>query len=73
MPCPQNVAIPKIFGLYNEASTFDNWEDKRGQYKRECADSGADLCTECGACEDRCPQKIAIINQLKEADAALTV
>ena len=31
----------------------------------------ADACTECGACEPKCPQKIPIIAQLKETHAAL--
>ena len=31
----------------------------------------ADACVECGECEDKCPQKIPIIEQLKETHAAL--
>ena len=31
----------------------------------------ADACIECGACEDKCPQSIAIIDQLKECQKLL--
>jgi predicted aldo/keto reductase-like oxidoreductase len=31
----------------------------------------ADACSECGECEEKCPQKIPIIEQLKETRKAL--
>jgi predicted aldo/keto reductase-like oxidoreductase len=31
----------------------------------------ADACTECGQCEEKCPQKIPIFEQLKESRGAL--
>jgi predicted aldo/keto reductase-like oxidoreductase len=31
----------------------------------------ADACTECGECEEKCPQKIKIMERLKEAHKVL--
>ncbi len=34
--------------------------------------TGADKCSACGECEERCPQHIPIAEKLKEAHAHLT-
>jgi len=33
---------------------------------------GADQCVECGSCEEKCPQHIEIIRQLKETHRHFT-
>ncbi|MCY2926530.1 MAG: aldo/keto reductase [Planctomycetota bacterium] len=77
-PCEAaNVAIPGIFGMYNTARVYGLWEAARAQYagvlkNRPHWGGPADDCTECGKCEDKCPQKIPIRQQLKEAHKALT-
>lgn len=77
LPCPENVDIPKIFKLYNDARVYGFTEHSRNRYSRWSADPEpdslpADACVECGACEDECPQHIPIRQQLKEAHALLT-
>lgn len=78
VPCPQNVRIPRIFNLYNLARVYKNWAGAQRGYAGILRDQWdpeakqASACNECGACEDKCPQKIAIRRQLKEAHAALT-
>ncbi len=72
LPCPQNVKIPNIFRGYDQANVFGD----KARYQREYeniakADGGQDQCIECGACESQCPQKIKIIEKLKEAAAAV--
>lgn len=73
VPCPQNVIIPDIFSLYNEAVIYNIDEHSKDSYKRVIkAEKSAAQCIECGACETKCPQKLPIIQHLKEAHEYLT-
>ncbi|MDL2258237.1 aldo/keto reductase [Eubacteriales bacterium OttesenSCG-928-K08] len=72
LPCPNGVAIPDIFKRYNESVMFDYFDQPGRAYmliKRGNAD--ATQCVECGACEKQCPQRIAIMEQLKKAHEKL--
>ena len=76
MPCEQGVAIPTIFGLMNAYRLYGLKEYARGRYRRLGPHSrrghmAADACIECGQCEEKCPQNIPIIEQLKQAHKAL--
>jgi hypothetical protein len=76
MPCPSQVAISRIFSLYNQGRVYGLWGHARRQYsvliaKAPRQGQPADACTECGACEAKCPQNIPIRQQLKEAHKAL--
>jgi uncharacterized protein len=73
VPCPQNVAIPNIFSSYNEAAVYNIGEQSKGNYKRVMhVKKDAAQCVECGICETKCPQKLPIIQHLKEAHQHLT-
>ena len=75
MPCPSNVNIPYIFSLMNYYKIYGIKEFARDRYNIEknawLKGSRADECVECGICEEKCPQKIKIREQLKESHAAL--
>ena len=65
LPCPSGVAIPRIFGAYNEAVSFDAWGHARWVYNNPIKpEERADHCVECGDCEEVCPQHIEIIQWL---------
>jgi uncharacterized protein len=66
MPCPQKVAIPRIFSLYNDLYLYNEPYWARMMYSMNM-DPGnqATGCVECGQCEEVCPQKIPISRQLK--------
>jgi len=74
MPCPNEVNIPHIFQKYNEARVYGLWEPARKSYQewRWVSGKQADVCIECGECEEKCPQHIPIRQQLAEAHEALS-
>lgn len=74
MPCPNGVAIPDVFAIYNSAVAFDEREGNSKWYQKGYVSSGkgADSCIACGECMPKCPQHIDIINSLAEAHRALT-
>ena len=68
--CPSNIVIPKLLEMLNREMVYKDaraakfgyfWETKFGG-------KGSD-CTQCGKCEEVCPQQINIIELLKEAAA----
>jgi len=72
-PCPQRVRIPDIFRLMNFHNIYGVKDWANQQYKILQARHGsADACIECGECEEKCPQKIPIREELKKAHTLLT-
>jgi predicted aldo/keto reductase-like oxidoreductase len=74
MPCPHGVDIPANFQLMNTYRLYGlldhaQWEYREEDLARDKAQAA--FCEECGECEPKCPQKIPIIEQLKETDRAL--
>ena len=68
--CPQNIAIPKYFALYNnDLGEYKRkpWTVESSYYERLSAKFGkASDCIGCGQCENMCPQHLPIIEYLKE-------
>jgi hypothetical protein len=62
MPCPEGVNIPANFSAYNQLSVFE--DRMRGRMIPTA--QRADICKECGQCEDLCPQKLPIRELLKD-------
>jgi predicted aldo/keto reductase-like oxidoreductase len=64
--CPRNIAIPKIFGAYNRKLVYNDTSAAQLQYAVEVLKGGkASDCVACGKCEQVCPQRIGIIENLK--------
>ena len=76
IPCPHEVNIPKIFEAMNLKKVWGLDEPAHKMYaeigtNQWVKGKRADACEECGECEPKCPQKIPIIEQLKESRQAL--
>ncbi len=74
MPCPQGVDIPALFRCYNHMYT-EGKREGRSEYWQTVSlrekPAFARQCVQCGACEKRCPQGIAIREQIHIADREL--
>ena len=76
MPCPEGVNIPLCFRLMNFHKVYEITNYARTEYATIgkfdwMPGKDASFCTECGACESKCPQKLAIREQLRETHSAL--
>lgn len=67
MPCPSGVNIPGCLTLLNNAHILDDVAGNRIFYNVHIGPTqNASNCTECGQCEEACPQGISIRAALKE-------
>lgn len=65
--CPRQIPIPDIFAARNKQLLWGQLEQGKQEYETLRAKGNvADSCIACGQCEDACPQKIEIIQQLRE-------
>ena len=84
MPCEQGINIPHILSLMNCHRVYDLTGYSQKEYKKLYIpmeirhlpweiEWGLDAtkCTQCGICEEKCPQDLKIIEQLKETHATL--
>jgi len=68
--CPKEIPIPDIFDCLNRAIVFKDTESAKFWYNgMVCTEVKASDCVACGNCERVCPQKIKIIETLREAAA----
>ncbi len=68
LPCPQGVAIPEIFAIFNEYYSSQD-ETMIESYKERIQVEGrASFCAGCGRCEEMCPQRLPIAKLLEGAE-----
>ncbi len=76
LPCPNGVAIPQIFELYNEAVSYNSPQLSRDRYNSPYLlkkEQRADNCKKCKKCAEKCPQKIEIPEWLGKAHDFLKI
>ena len=65
-PCPAGIDIPAIMGQLFDAQHW-GWEEAARRRYQALNKPRAEACTRCGACEKKCPQKLAIMASLQAA------
>jgi len=63
--CPQEIAIPEIFEIYNAQQLNGNYLDAKNAYWK-LGEKTAQNCVSCGACVKQCPQQIEIFQKLAD-------
>ena len=63
--CPNDIAIPDIFAMYNR-SQLDGDSVRSMKEYRALEERNQSGCVECGACVEACPQHINIPEELKK-------
>ena len=64
--CPMKINIPRFFELYNESKRYGVELYKWHYNMAKGSDGNPAECVGCGNCQGHCPQKLEIINLLKE-------
>lgn len=64
MPCPFGVDIPANFSIWNNYGMYNNAGGTKWRYNSLEEGKRANQCQGCGACEEVCPQKISIRENL---------
>ena len=70
-PCPKEINIPHIFNAYTYYNVYGMPEHAKNMWNQK---SGAALseCTDCGICNEKCPQKIMVKEKLREVEKVLS-
>ena len=63
--CPQEIAIPEIFEIYNSQQLNGNYLDSKTAYWN-LGEKNAQNCVSCGTCVQQCPQQIPIFQKLAD-------
>lgn len=72
MPCPAGVDIPGCFRTWNTYHMYQNYNMVKGRWENEIGDAKqAKNCVKCGKCEQACPQKLSIRQDLERVQADL--
>ncbi len=69
MPCPQNINIPYYMSLYRDWKAFGLADSVAERVRSIDEEKSADRCTDCGECEDKCPNDLSVRELLREVES----
>jgi len=68
--CPEGIPVPRIMQIIDELRAYSyEWPRLCAEYQR--LKVRADVCTECGRCQAKCPFDLPILERLKRAHQRL--
>lgn len=71
--CPEHIAIPELFALYNMRYRFGSFPSQASEYRELTGEKSGhgkpEDCIACRQCEGQCPQHIEIVDWLKKIAA----
>ena len=73
LPCPHGVNIPRNFSLCNDHHMLHDPAARNRYYGLLSEKERASSCIECGECLEKCPQQIAIPDELQHVAALFGV
>lgn len=72
MPCPFGVDIPGSFKVWNNYHMYQNYQMVRNSWENEIGEAHQPKnCVKCGKCEQVCPQKLSIRDDLERVQTDL--
>lgn len=71
LPCPQEIDIPAIMSDIFDDKVWGFGNVARERYQA-LKTPKAEACAHCGTCQEKCPQKLDIMNELEYANTAYT-
>jgi predicted aldo/keto reductase-like oxidoreductase len=69
LPCPEGVNIPRNFSLYNDHHMLNDPSARTRYFGLLGEAQRASNCVQCGICVEKCPQQIAIPDELEQIAA----
>lgn len=69
--CPVGIRIPDLLRYRMYYKNYGHRDDARERYAAVPPDRQATACTRCGACQEACPNRLAIIEKLEETHRLL--
>lgn len=69
--CPVGIRVPDLLRYRMYYKNYGHREDARELYAALPADRQVSACTQCGACQKACPNRLAIMEKLQEAHRLL--
>jgi predicted aldo/keto reductase-like oxidoreductase len=69
LPCPQGIDIPHYMNLYRDLKVFGLKDAVTRSVRGISEEKSAARCTDCGGCEDKCPNHLAVRELLREVEA----
>ena len=63
MPCPEEIDVPRIFEIYNDAHIYGDMKTAYSTYIDER--HHIENCIQCRLCEERCVKRLPIVEWLK--------